>query len=100
METNNYKRRRRQIDAEQIPVEVIPDMIQSIDLETYAVKSFTNSIVTYEVKVREQKMASCSCRDFSFNRNNCKHMFLLNRLHPTLGLYTGKHYLCFQEYFD
>ncbi|KAI8330237.1 hypothetical protein BC941DRAFT_441325, partial [Chlamydoabsidia padenii] len=58
MGSEERKRRRRQIDAEQFPVEVIPDMIQSIDLETYAVKSFTNSIATYEVKVREQKMAS------------------------------------------
>ncbi|KAI8080538.1 hypothetical protein BDF21DRAFT_399122 [Thamnidium elegans] len=42
--------RRRQRDAEEFAMEVIPDMIQSINPCTNTVKSFTDSDISYEIE--------------------------------------------------
>jgi hypothetical protein len=78
-------RRTRQIEAERVLEDSLPDMIESSDEPSvYKVKSFQSEYVWYKVKVEDNGMVSCSCADFRYMQNACKHMFLPHRLYSTL----------------
>ncbi|KAI9470944.1 MAG: hypothetical protein EXX96DRAFT_373346 [Benjaminiella poitrasii] len=63
------RRRRRQIQAEQINTESIQDMIRKDDSNPgkYLVQSFSNIDLQYEIIVVENNMQSCTCIDFNYN---------------------------------
>jgi hypothetical protein len=71
---------RRELEAEEVSIHVAMDMISEVERASlYNVQSFNNVDETYEVRVENDTVKSCSCPDFRYRNRACKHMFLLGR---------------------
>ncbi|PHZ15776.1 uncharacterized protein RHIMIDRAFT_93001 [Rhizopus microsporus ATCC 52813] len=85
------RRRARQIKADQINLECIPDMItESGTSGGYLVQLFNNVELQHKIIVMENEMKSCICNGFRNNNIACKQMYLLNRLHAGITPFKGK----------
>ncbi|ORE13105.1 hypothetical protein BCV71DRAFT_239566 [Rhizopus microsporus] len=62
--------RRRELEAEKVSIHVAMDTI---------FESFNNADETYEVRVENDTIKSCSCLGFRYQTRACKHMFFLTR---------------------
>ncbi|CEG74033.1 hypothetical protein RMATCC62417_09306 [Rhizopus microsporus] len=71
---------RTELEAEEVNIHVAMDMISEVERASlYNVQSFNNADETYEVRVDNDTVKSCSCPDFRYRNRACKHMFLLGR---------------------
>ncbi|CAO3631321.1 unnamed protein product [Mucor hiemalis] len=93
MDPEERVRRRREINAEEINEAIMRTMVEKItndDMrQTYRVQSFTCEEIKYDIIVENEKMGSCNCEDFIWNRFACKHMYLLKRIYRDILVYKG-----------
>ncbi|CAO3644781.1 unnamed protein product [Mucor hiemalis] len=87
------RRRKRELEAENINEAILNTLVTAPENESnvYTVKSFSDNHTSYEIEVINQKMNTCSCPDFQFNKIACKHMYLLRRLYKEIAVHKGQY---------
>ncbi|CEI92054.1 hypothetical protein RMCBS344292_06328 [Rhizopus microsporus] len=86
--------RRRELEAEEASIHVAMDMISEVERASlYNVQSFNNADETYEVRVENDTVKSCSCPDFRYRNRACKYKFLLGRC-TEYGVWRGEKCNC------